>query len=68
MRDFLPATAESLRKTLVGRDIISDAALDRTLAECRAHLSQPDTVFTTYLVAQVWGRTPGPPRLSGGDT
>lgn len=61
MRDFLPATAESLRKTLVGRDIISDAELDRTLAECRAHLSQPETVFTTYLVAQVWGRTPGSP-------
>ena len=25
----------------------------------RAHLADPDTVFTTYEVVQVWGRTPG---------
>jgi len=30
--------------------------LDAALAACRAHLADPDTVFTTFTVAQVWGR------------
>ena len=30
---------------------------DAALADCRDHLSHPDTVFTTYTVAQIWGRT-----------
>lgn len=56
MADFLPATIESIRGTLLNRGIIGAAELDRALAQCRAHLSHPDTVFTTYLTAQVWGR------------
>jgi hypothetical protein len=30
--------------------------LSTALAECRAHLRDPATVFTMYTVAQVWGR------------
>ena len=59
MTDFLPATIESVRPTLVGKGILSEAALDAALAACRRHLAHPDTVFTTFLTAQVWGRKPG---------
>jgi len=57
--DYLPATVESLRATVVGRGLMGEAALADTLAACRAHLARPDTVFTSYTVVQVWGRTPG---------
>lgn len=56
--DYLPSTVESVRASVLGRGLMSAADLDRTLAECRAHLRAPDTVFTTYTVAQVWGRRP----------
>lgn len=58
MVDYLPATAESLRATILGRDLMGEAEFERALAECRAHLRDPDTVFTMYTVAQVWGRRP----------
>jgi hypothetical protein len=61
MTDYLPATVESVRGTLLSMGIIGAAELERALAECRAHLARPDTVFTTYLIAQVWGRKPGHP-------
>jgi hypothetical protein len=56
--DYLPAVVESLRGTIVGRGGLTAAELDTALAECRAHLRDPGTVFTSYTVAQVWGRTP----------
>ena len=59
MVDFLPATAESLRSTMFDIRAISDADLAASLDECRRHLRRPDTIFTTYTVAQVWGRKPG---------
>ena len=58
MVDYLPSTVESLRGTIVDRNLMSEAALATALADCRAHLCRPDVVFTTYMVAQVWGRTP----------
>ena len=57
MVDYLPSTVESLRRTIVECGLMSGRELDATLADCRAHLREPDTVFTTYTVAQVWGRT-----------
>src|SRR5262245_57556578 len=54
--DYLPSTVESLRHTIVARGLMSEAELTAALAECRAHLRNPDVVFTSYLVAQVWGR------------
>jgi SAM-dependent methyltransferase len=56
--DYLPATVESLRATIIDRGLMTENALDTALAECRTHLRDPDTVFTSYVVAQVWGRTP----------
>jgi SAM-dependent methyltransferase len=58
MVDYLPATVESLRATVLGRGLMDEAALTADLTACRAHLRDPDTVFTTYVVAQVWGRAP----------
>lgn len=55
--DYLPATVESLRRTIAGHGLMSDGALDAALAACRAHLADPGTVFTMYTVVQVWGRT-----------
>lgn len=56
MVDYLPSTAESLRGTIIKLGLLSEAALDTALAQCRAHLRDPGTAFTMYTVAQVWGR------------
>lgn len=58
MTDFLPATVESVRGTLLGKGLIGQSELEEALDACRRHLANPDTVFTTYLVVQVWGRKP----------
>jgi SAM-dependent methyltransferase len=58
MVDYLPSTVESLRGTIVRLGLMSDAELSTAIADCRAHLSDPGTVFTMYTVAQVWGRKP----------
>ncbi len=56
MVDYLPQTIESIRTTLLKHGLTSSEELDNLIAECRNHLTDPNTVFTTYLVAQVWGR------------
>jgi hypothetical protein len=58
MTDYLPATVESMRGPLFEHRIISAAELDTALAQCRAHLAQPDVVFSLYTTVQVWGRVP----------
>jgi SAM-dependent methyltransferase len=58
MVDYLPATVESLRATVLGNKLMTESALDTALAACRAHLADPSTVFTMYTVVQIWGRTP----------
>jgi len=57
MVDYLPATVESLRGSIIKLRLMSEANLDNALAECRKHLSKAGTAFTMYTVAQVWGRT-----------
>jgi SAM-dependent methyltransferase len=57
MVDYLPATVESLRGTIVKLSLLSKGDLETALAECRQHLATPGTSFTMYTVAQVWGRT-----------
>jgi SAM-dependent methyltransferase len=59
MADHLPATVESLRGTLLGRGLISEAELAVALEQCRKHLRDPDTVVRSFMVAQIWGRKPG---------
>lgn len=56
MVDYLPATVESLRATVIRLGHMSNGELSSALAECRDHLRKPDTSFTLYTVAQVWGR------------
>lgn len=56
MADYLPATVESLRGTVVKLGLLPEAEFANTIAECREHLRHPDTAFTMYTVAQVWGR------------
>jgi len=59
MVDYLPATVESLRGTVLKLGLIGEAEFAGILADCRAHLAMPGTSFTMYTVAQVWGRTKG---------
>jgi SAM-dependent methyltransferase len=56
MRDYLPATVESLRATILALGLLNERDLATALADCRAHLAEPGTSFTMYTVAQVWGR------------
>jgi len=56
--DYFPQTIESIRTTLLREAIIDEADLEVALAACREHLSDPDTVFDSVRVAQVWGRKP----------
>jgi SAM-dependent methyltransferase len=56
MVDYLPATVESVRGTILRLGLMTEAELMVLLAECREHLGRPDTAFTMYTVAQVWGR------------
>lgn len=58
MVDYLPSTVSSLRRTIVDLGIMTEAELTETICECRAHLREPDTSFTMYTVAQVWGLNP----------
>jgi SAM-dependent methyltransferase len=57
MVDYLPSTVESLRGTVTRLGLLSDAEFSAVLDECRRHLAAPDTSFTMYTVAQVWGQT-----------
>lgn len=56
MIDYLPSTAESLRGTITRLGLLDETELSELLVECREHLRQPDTAFTLFTVAQVWGR------------
>jgi len=58
MADYLPATVESVRRTILRHDLIDEGELNTALAACRRHLADPDTVSTYVTVAQVWGRRP----------
>lgn len=58
MADYLPATVESLRPTILRHDLIDQDELNAALAACRRHMADPDTVSTYVTVAQVWGRRP----------
>ena len=56
MANYLPWMIESLHRTIVDKGLLSEGELDAALADCRAHLRNPDVVSTIYTVAQVWGR------------
>lgn len=58
MVDYLPATVESLKHTVVDLGLIPEDEFAGVLSRCRQHLATPGTSFTMYTVAQVWGRKP----------
>jgi SAM-dependent methyltransferase len=58
MVDYLPSTVESLRAAILNLGLVSESDLNAALADCRTHVAKPETSFTMYTVAQVWGRTP----------
>jgi SAM-dependent methyltransferase len=55
--DYLPSTVESVRGTVLRLGLMTEGGLQADIAACRAHLREPDTVFTMFTVVQVWGRT-----------
>ena len=57
-RDYLPATVESppLPRHRARPD--RGGRLEPTLAACRRHLADPETVFTAFSLVQTWGRVP----------
>jgi ubiquinone/menaquinone biosynthesis C-methylase UbiE len=57
MVDYLPSTVESLRSIILRLGLLSEIDLDAALADCRRHLARPNTTFTMFTLAQVWGRT-----------
>ena len=56
MVDYLPSVVESLRSTVIKLGLLTEAEFPVVLAECRSHLRKPETTFTMYTVAQVWGQ------------
>ena len=58
-QDYLPATVELLRGRVLERGLIAADEFDATLAACRRHLADRETVFTAPTLVQVWGRGPG---------
>ncbi len=62
-QDFLPSTSESMRPTFLERALFDSNDLDRTLSECRKHLSNPDTIVTSATMTQTWGRAPTDARV-----
>lgn len=58
MADYLPQTIESLKKALLEHQLISEREMEEALAACRNHLAQPDTISSSALVTQAWGRKP----------
>ncbi len=58
MADYLPQTIESLSRALLEHRLIGERELEEALAACRNHLAQPDTISTSALVTQVWGKKP----------
>lgn len=56
MSDFVPASIESVKQTLIDRAIVDERTLDQLLHSCRAHLRDPGTVTTYLTVVQSWGR------------
>ena len=56
MADYLPATIESVKDTLISHDMVRADELDRLLSDCRDHMANPRTISTSYLVALVRAR------------
>lgn len=56
--DYLPETIRSVRRLILEQGLMTPSELDEALEACRRHLANPDTITTSVLVMQVWGRKP----------
>lgn len=54
--DYLPETIRSVRGLILEQGLMTASELDAGLEACRRHLADPDTVSTSVVVFQVWGR------------
>jgi len=61
MARFLPNTAASMREAILGAGLMSPSELDEAITACERHLADLDTISTSYLVYQAWGRKPASP-------
>jgi ubiquinone/menaquinone biosynthesis C-methylase UbiE len=50
--------ATSLRQRILDGNILSEADLDRIVADCERIANDPETMVLSYAVTQVWGRKP----------
>ena len=50
--------ATSLRKRILEAGILKESELDELVQDCERLASDPDTVMTSFVVTQVWGRRP----------
>lgn len=57
-QDYIPSCILSARSTLIDRGVFTDAELNEAVADCRAFLSRPDSLFVSPQLVQVWGRKP----------
>ena len=58
MAESMPSVAASLREAILESGLMSEIQLDEAIAACKRHLADPDTISTSYLMFQVWGRKP----------
>jgi SAM-dependent methyltransferase len=57
--------AASLRKRILEAGILKEAELDELVRDCERLAADPETVMTSFVVTQVWGRKPNR-RADGG--
>lgn len=50
--------AASLRERILGAGILKEPELDELIQECERAAADPETVMTSFVVTQVWGRKP----------
>ncbi len=55
----IPTTLEVMRASVLSMGLMSQAELDRVLADLRKHLGEPETLMISYAMIQVTGRVPG---------
>jgi len=56
--EYLPQTVLSVREAMLKFGLMDGDEIDADIAACRDHLADPNTISTTSVVFQAWGRKP----------
>ncbi|MFQ5897160.1 MAG: hypothetical protein ACE5JN_02815 [Candidatus Methylomirabilia bacterium] len=56
--DYLPDTTRSVRQLIIDYGLMTGAELEEASGTCRRHLADLDTITTSVVVIQLWGRKP----------